>query len=149
MVVRCKSSLTLACAAILCGCIGSSWASPSPQPEITLHDRMEGFKESLITIAKNHRNPAMRSEVLSAIDAFQAHILAAKAMTPDTIAEMPESERSAAQTDYRTRLSRVLGLTAAIEQAYLTGDHDAVDAIVKGDLFREREQGHDRFQRDE
>lgn len=149
MATRSATFLILACAFVLSGLPVRTDASPSPQPEATLHDHMEGFKAALMTIAKNHRNPAMRDDVLAAIDEYQAHIVAAKAMTPDTIAEMPERERAGAQSDYRARLSRVLGLTADIEQAYLTGDHDAIDTIVKGELFREREAGHDLYKKPE
>lgn len=133
--------------------LGGAMAMPLPaaravQPEaqMSLHDRMEGMKDSLRVIARNHNDESMRQDVLAAITALQEHTLASKSLTPDKIEKMPDADRDAAIIDYRVRMAMVLGQTTELEVAYLDGEHDKVDDIIRNQLFSIRDAGHADFQ---
>ncbi len=128
--------------------VASSAGRLSAQPEarLSLHDEMESMNDALRTVARNHNDESMRQDVLAAITTLQEHTLASKSLVPDRIEKMPESERAAAITDYRVRMAMVLGLTTELEVAYLDGEHDKVDDIIRNKLFQIRDAGHADFQ---
>ncbi len=133
--------------------LGGAMAMPLPaaravQPEaqMSLHDRMEGMKDSLRVIARGHNDEAQRADVLAAITALQEHTLASKSLTPDTVEKLPEADQDAAKVDFRVRMAMVLGMTTELEVAYLDGEHDKVDDIIRNKLFQIRDAGHADFQ---
>ena len=119
-----------------------------PETKLSLHDEMEGIKDALRTIGRNHNDESKRADVLAAITALQQHTLNSKSLTPDKVEKMPEADQDAAMVDYRVRMAMVLGLTAELEVAYLDGEHDKVDDIIRNRLFDIRDAGHAEFQED-
>jgi len=123
-------------------------ATIQPETKLSLHDEMEGMKDALRTIGRNHNDESKRADVLAAITSLQEHTLASKALTPDKVEKMPEADQEAAIVDYRVRMAMVLGLTTELEVAYLDGEHDKVDDIIRNKLFDIRDAGHAEFQED-
>ncbi len=144
--------MTLA-ALVALTCVGVS-AAPTPevfsanQPEAlpTLHEHMEGMHDTLRTIGKGYTDETKRDEVLAAIQQLQEHTLDAKVLMPHKIEEMPEDKRADAISDYRVRMAMVLGMTTELEVAFLDGEHEKVDDIIRNKLFPIRDMGHDLFQ---
>lgn len=144
--------MTLA-ALVAMTCVGVS-AAPTPevfsanQPEAlpTLHEHMEGMHETLRTIGKGYTDETKRDEVLAAIQQLQEHTLDAKVLLPHKIEDLPEDQRADAISDYRVRMAMVLGMTTELEVAFLDGEHDKVDNIIRNKLFPIRDMGHDLFQ---
>lgn len=136
--------LVVAGATALATSAGRSCAQPEALP--TLGEHMDGMKDALRTIGRGHNDESKRDDVLRALTQLQEHTLAAKGLMPDKVEKMPEGERGEAMTDYRIRMSMVLGLTTELEVAYLDGEHDKVDDIIRNKLFPIRDAGHNEFQ---
>lgn len=122
-----------------------SYAQPEALP--TLGEHMDGMKDALRTIARGHKDEAQREAVLAAITQFQEHVVAAKGLVPQSVSKMPEEKRAEAVADYRARMALVLAESANLEVAYLDGEIDKVDEIIRGELFPLRDSGHNEFQK--
>lgn len=138
----------LAVAAFLTVGMATVNAKFQPETKLSLHDEMESMKDALRTIGRNHNDESKRADVLAAITSLQEHTLASKALTPDKVEKMPKADQDAAMVDYRIRMAMVLGLTTELEIAYLDGEHDKVDDIIRNKLFDIRDAGHAEFQED-
>ena len=119
-----------------------------PEAMASLGEHMDGMRDALRTIGRGHNDASKREDVLSAITQLQEHTLAAKTLDPHKFEKMSGDELAKARDDYRVRMSMVLGLTTELEIAYLDGEHDKVDDIIRNKLFPIRDKGHSDFQED-
>ena len=136
----------------------ASQADSRPQPahgaqrepgahEDALHEHMEAMKEHLKLVATGARSPeGSLDDALASIAKLQAHVLAAKLLTPERVDQAPEADRDAERREFRRRMAGVLGELAKIETHLLDDDREKAWAIISGPLFQMREDGHDRFQ---
>lgn len=65
-------------------------------------------------------------------------------MAPDTVADMPASERAQALQDYQHMIQQEIDLVTQLETAFLNNDNGTAVAVLQkmGDL---KKQGHDKF----
>ena len=69
-------------------------------------------------------------------------------LDPHKLEKLSGDELESARDDYRVRMSMLLGMTTELEIAYLDGEHDKVDDIIRNKLFPIRDKGHQDFQED-
>ncbi|MFI4893934.1 MAG: hypothetical protein ACIAQ0_10935 [Phycisphaerales bacterium JB058] len=148
-----RTRVTLAVVVALT-CVGvaavptSAGMAAQPEAQASLDDHMNGMHESIRTIARYHNDASKRDDVLRAITQLQEHTLASKSLDPHKLEKLSGDELESARDDYRARMSMLLGMTTELEIAYLDGEHDKVDDIIRNKFISIRNKGHQDFQED-
>jgi len=114
-----------------------------------LVDVMEGLKAHLKFIAQHLSDPAERPAVLEHVHDMQRLAWLAKTMTPETVAALPEPDRSARQLEFRRTMNEVLIQCCRLEMHLIDGSPAQAWGIIKGPLLKLREKGHEQFQEDD
>ncbi|GAB4383971.1 MAG: hypothetical protein Kow0022_05140 [Phycisphaerales bacterium] len=129
------------------GVHGQEASLPRAEPaQVSLAEVMESLKGHLKFIAQHLSDPADRSAVLEHVHDMQRLVWIAKTLTPDSVAALPEPERTARQLAFRRRLDEVLMECCRLEIHVIDGR--AADAwnVIRGPLLKLREEGHRQFQ---
>ena len=87
-----------------------------------------------------------RDESLQQVDKILHGLIAARAMTPDSVAGVEADKREAFVAEYRKMLLEALKVACDIEIAILDGKYDAAQELVKTQLNALKKSGHDKFQ---
>ncbi|MFK7850863.1 MAG: cytochrome b562 [Akkermansiaceae bacterium] len=68
---------------------------------------------------------------------------------PSLVKEMPEGpEKAKAAAEYRKMMGELIATLATLELAFLDGDKDKVDEVIKA-MRESKKEGHDKFMEDE
>lgn len=143
-----------ACVGVAAPCVLAVLSTAQSQPAVTLGAPQAGELEAMMNvmnghlkfIAQNLSDPAMRPKVLERVHDMQRLAWTAKTRTPDTVAALPEPDRTAAQLEFRRRMNEVMIECCRLEMHVIDGRASEAWNVIKGPLLKLREQGHDRFQ---
>lgn len=119
----------------------------SRAPDGPASDAMNGLKDNLKALAAALPDPESDAASLAALAEMQRHALAAKALSPDNLDDVPADRRAAHQAAYRADLARLLQHLLEMEIDLLEGRRDEAIAAIRGELLPLRDAAHERYQK--
>jgi len=118
-----------------------------PAEETALEEAMEGIRAGMKALGKaietKDGETAWRS-----VCSLQQHLLAAKQETPMKASSIPEGERAAWMSDFRSRISRLLQASCDVEIAILAGDHGEAGRVYEDVMWPMQKPAHEKFRND-
>ena len=114
---------------------------PAGEP---LKQAMHQMEDALKVLGKGvtAENRAVSLEELAK---FQAAVLTAKALTPDSAAKVEEKKRPAFENEFRATLIEALQFTCSAELAILDGKYKDADTLIRNKLGGMKSTGHGKF----
>ena len=89
-----------------------------------------------------------RAASLEELAKFQAAVLTAKALTPDSAAKVEEKKRAAFENEFRATLVEALQFTCSAELAILDGKYKDADTLIRNKLAGVKSKGHGKYKTD-
>lgn len=125
----------------------ASISTPRLQDHGALEEIMENLRSDLKSVGKGieakDQDAAWKS-----ICSFQEHLLAAKQVTPPKASSVPEAERAAFVSGFRTKITELLKASCDAEKAVLAGQFDDADKVVKEVIWPMQKPAHKEFRDD-
>lgn len=115
--------------------------------ESELEEAMEGIRTDMKSLGKG-LEAKDQDAAWKAVSSLQKHILDAKSETPEKAASVPEAERAAFVTAFRTRISQLLKASCDAEAAVLAGKFDEAEKVVKEVMWPMQKPAHKEFRND-
>lgn len=128
--------------------IGLAWISTPKQPAgEPLKAAMHQLEDSLKILGKGVTSEN-RVASLEELAKFQAAVLIAKALTPDSAAKVEEKKRAAFENEFRATLVEALQFTCSAELAILDGKYKDADTLIRNKLAGVKSKGHGKYKTD-
>lgn len=89
-------------------------------------------------------DPARKADYLAWLQTIEARAIEAKALTPASIEELPEAERPAQLTAFRSDLAAVIQTLLELERAILADDFAQAQALA-AELRTQRSDAHKKY----
>jgi len=112
--------------------------------ETELAEIMEGMRADLKRLGKGIDDEDQEA-AWKAVCSFQEHLLAAKEKAPQKAESLPEAERPAFVTAFRTRISQLLKASCDAEAAVLARKFDDADKVNKDVIWPMQKPSHTEF----
>jgi hypothetical protein len=153
---RSKPSRVLALVVIAVAAVGSLAWSPAPRATRAgaaaaveaLEQSMEEMNSLLRALGKGLEEKN-RDKALEQVSKFQTAVLVAKLRTPPEALKLEEAKRPEFVAGFRKKLIELLAVTCKLEMALLERQFDEANRLVKDELPRLKQEGHDAYQGDE
>ena len=122
-------------------------SGPADPASEALKTAMHQMDESLKTLGKGI-TPENRAASLDELGKFQAAVLAAKALTPDSAAKVDEKKRAAFVNEFHETLIETLQISLTAEVAIVEGKYKDADTVIRNKLGGVKSKGHGKFKTD-
>ena len=108
---------------------------------------LEGSMQAMNAAVKSlgKQLEAKDPEAWKSISQFQRGVSGAKLEEPKSIKEMPEADRAAAITTYRTMMADLLQASCKLEHEVLAGKWDDANKTFTEQIRPAKKRGHDKF----
>ena len=119
-------------------------AATATSEDTELGEIMEGMRADMKSLGKGI-DAKDQDAAWKAVCSFQGHVLAAKQKVPEKAESLPEAERPAFVTAFRSRISQLLKASCDAEAAVLAGKFDDADKVVKDVMWPMQKPAHKEF----
>lgn len=128
--------------------VSLAWfATPKVAPDEALKQAMHQMEESLKVLGKGVTGEN-RVASLEELAKFQAAVMTAKALTPESAAKLDEKKRAAFEAEFRTTLIEALQLSCTAETAIVNAKYKDADTLIRNKLGAIKSKGHGKFKTD-
>lgn len=114
-----------------------------------LHQAMERMKGELKKVSNGVADPAKNEETLKAISSLQALVIEGKSGSPENLDQQPAADQPAFKIAFRKDMLKTLRDLIELEVLVLDGKNAEAAAFVKSRIIPDRDEGHDKYRKEE